>query len=156
MGRFRFRLQTVLDHRSAIERERQRVVAGIESQRVAGETALRGVQADVERENAELRAALGTGAFQDVRAHAAHIAHLHAEARRQVLHLSGVLARLDAARADLLEAARRRRAVEMLRERRLAEWRLEESRRETAAVDELSVIRGNPLAGHARTGEVVL
>lgn len=146
MPRFRFRLQPVLDHRTTIEREKQRVVAAIELQRLAAENTLRSIHAEIERENDDLRATLATGDFRTTRAHAARVTHLHADARRHVLHLSGVLARLESARAELLEAARRRKAVELLRERRLEEWRLAESRRETAAVDELNVIRGNPAA----------
>jgi flagellar FliJ protein len=143
MPRFRFRLQVVLDHRRALERQRQRVVAALELDRLAAENALRALHAEIERENADLRATLTSGDFRMTRAHAARVTHLHADARRHVLHLSGVLARLDTARAELLEAARRRKAVELLRDRRLEEWRLAESRRETAAVDEINVIRGN-------------
>jgi flagellar protein FliJ len=42
---------------------------------------------------------------------------------------------------DLLEATKRRKAVELLRERRFEQWRLDLERRETAAVDELAVMR---------------
>ncbi|MCC6660867.1 MAG: flagellar export protein FliJ [Phycisphaerales bacterium] len=146
MARFRFRLQPVLEHRRTLERERQRNVAAIELERLDAENTIRAIQAEVERENRELRATLSSGDFRMTRAHAARIAQLHADARRRVLHLSGVLARLDAARAELLGATRRRKAVELLRDRRLEEWRLAESRREAAAVDEISVIRGNPAA----------
>jgi flagellar FliJ protein len=144
MARFLFRLEAVLDHRRALEREHQRAVAAVERERAAIEATIRAIHAEIAREKGEVRACLsarGVVELGGVRARAADLARLHAEADRHVLRLAGVMKRLDAARAELLAAARRRRAVELLRERRFEEWKLEQSRRETAAVDEIGVMR---------------
>ena len=61
-------------------------------------------------------------------------------AQRTVLELAGLLRRLESARAELLEAAKRRKAVELLKDRRFEEWRSDQNRRELAAVDELAVM----------------
>jgi flagellar protein FliJ len=47
---------------------------------------------------------------------------------------------MEAARAGLIEAAKARRAVELLRERRWEEWKFAQEKAETAALDELAVI----------------
>jgi flagellar export protein FliJ len=72
--------------------------------------------------------------------HASSSMQILRDAQRIVLELAGVHKRLEAARAELIEATKQRRAVELLRDRRFAEWRNAENKRETAAIDELAVI----------------
>ena len=52
--------------------------------------------------------------------------------------LAGLSKRIATARAELDVARSRRRAVEVLRERRYEEWKLQEERREVAVIDELA------------------
>lgn len=149
MARFRFRLESVLEHRRAVERDRQRAVAGLERRRTELEAEIMRRRNAAVGEQALARAALV--GMLDVRAlrlqGAAALRH-EAEARRCAIELAGLLRRLEAARADLLHAARRRKAVEMLRERRWEQWRLDQSRAEGAALDELAVMRaGRPAHG---------
>jgi flagellar export protein FliJ len=59
-------------------------------------------------------------------------------ARRTVLELAGLSQRIEAARQTLVVAAQRRRAVEILKERRREEWKQEADRRETAFLDDLA------------------
>lgn len=144
MARFRFRLQPVLEQREMIEREKQRAVGQLERERLLLEEAIRSTHAAIEREQGELRLTLGPSRSLDaqaVRMHFAAAGHLHSVARQYVLKLAGVTRRLEGARAELLLAARRRKAVELLRTRRLEQWKLEQSRRETAETDELAVMR---------------
>jgi flagellar export protein FliJ len=75
-----------------------------------------------------------------LRFHAANAVQLMRQAQRIVLEMAGVHRRLEAARAELIEAARRRRAVELLRERRFEQWSAEQEKAETVALDELAVI----------------
>jgi flagellar export protein FliJ len=63
------------------------------------------------------------------------------QGQRIVLELAGVHRRLDSARIALIEAARRRRAVELLRQQRLEQWQAAQDKAETDAIDELAVIR---------------
>ncbi len=138
MARFRFTLQAALDHRAAIEREKQRSVAALERERLALEEAIRQCHLALQREHAASRSALlGVLDLRAVRRQASVSKRHHASAGQAALRLAGVHQRLAAARAELLQAARRRKAVELLRDRRYEQWRLEQSRREAAAVDEL-------------------
>lgn len=67
--------------------------------------------------------------------------------QHSVIQLAGVHQRLEASRLELVEATTRRKAVEVLKERRHEQWKSEEKRRENAASDELAVM------GAARQGE---
>ena len=64
--------------------------------------------------------------------------HVVRKAQQIVLQLAGVHRRLDLARAQLIEAAKRRRAMELLRDRRFAQFKAAENKAETAALDELA------------------
>jgi flagellar FliJ protein len=139
--RFRFALQAVLDHREMIEQQKQKAVAELESRRLDLEALIRSHQRTIAHERAEQRTLLEHGRVMDARAQAASTVRISALAQRAVLELSGVHARLQAARAELLEAAKRRKAVELLKERRFEQWKLEQNRREAAALDELSVMQ---------------
>ena len=140
MAKFRFQLEAVLKHRKNIEQQKQRAVAELEIQRVRLEGAIRGFQDGIAREKAELRGMLNEADLRGARWQAAASMRLLNAARRAALELAGVYKRIETARADLLEAAKRRKAVELLKERRYEEWRQTEARRELAAVDELAVM----------------
>ena len=60
------------------------------------------------------------------------------EAQAAAIALAGLSKRIATARAELDVARSRRRAVEVLRERRYEEWKLQEERREVAVIDELA------------------
>jgi flagellar export protein FliJ len=63
------------------------------------------------------------------------------KAQRVVLQLAGLHRRLDVARAALAAAARDRRAVEVLKERRFARWKAEQEHRAATALDEIATAR---------------
>jgi flagellar FliJ protein len=149
MARFRFNLQAVLDHREMIEEQKQLAVAALERERARLEGAIRGHQAGITQGKQDIRASLRAGDIRGVRLQTVASAAIVAAAQRAVLELAGLHRRLEAARADLLEATKRRKAVELLKERRLEEWRTEQNRRELAAVDELVVMSASRKDGEA-------
>lgn len=161
MARFRFKLEALLEQRRRLEKDRQRLVAEAERERLAIEQRLRACQRAISASKADLRDALvgpvpsmgapGAGVdVHSVRLQAGASFHLAAEAQRLAIALSGAHRRWEAARRALLEAARDRKAVETLRDRRFEEWKREQARAETAAVDELVVMR----AGRVREDEL--
>jgi flagellar FliJ protein len=149
MARFHFNLQAVLDHREMIEEQKQLSVAALERERTRLEDVIRGHQAGITRGKQDIRAALRAGDIRGVRLQTVASAAIVAVAQRAVLELAGLHRRLEAARADLLEATKRRKAVELLKERRLEEWRTDQNRRELAAVDELVVMGASRKDGEA-------
>lgn len=161
MARFVFSLESALEQRRRVERERQLAVARLEQSRVRIEARVRGVQDRLMLERDELRAMLGpspgvggAGAGGGVSVHVPSVrrqatAGLHglSELRTLAVELAGVLQRLEGARQQLLAAAVARKAVEKLRERRLAEWKREQERKEASELDDLTLMRGAGSAG---------
>ena len=141
MPRFRFALEPLLNARRKAEEAHQRIVAGIERERLELENTLRRQQLAISESKRSLQGSLvGTLNTTSLRFHAASAIQLMRQAQRIVLEMAGVHRRLDAARTELIEAARRRRAVELLRERRFEQWSAEQEKAETVAIDELATI----------------
>jgi len=168
MPRFIFKLEPVLKQRTAVEREKQLVVAHLESQRVDLESTIRSAQNAIDASRNELRELLGNsshtnasesrngeggGSFRSsqrnsqvvvksvnlfgARLQAASTLQASVSAQRAVIKLAGIFTRLVAARADLANAMKRRRAVELLREARFEEWKRELQRKESELLDEV-------------------
>lgn len=142
MARFRFGLEGLLEQRRRAERDRQVEVARIEAERVGLEDRLRRIQASLSSGKDAVRGALG-GAVDvpTLRAHSSATLFSEMEAQRVVLELGTVLKRLETARSALGEAAKERRAVELLKERRHEAWLAEEARKERVELDELATAR---------------
>ena len=118
---------------------------------------VRVVQQRLTVERDELRALLGPGAgsgsrgvvrvsVTSVRMQATAGLHGLAQLRTLAIELAGVLKRVEGARAQLMAAAVARKAVEKLREQRLAAWKREQDRKESAELDDLTLMRsgGSP------------
>jgi len=141
MAKFIFTLDPLLRARLAVEQQHQRAVAVIEQERRGLEERIREQQRQIAEGKQTVRGGLiGDIDAQGLRQHAAASLHMMRKAQRLVLELHGIHRRLEAARAGLIEAAKARRAVELLRERRWEEWKFAEEKAETAALDELAVI----------------
>ena len=123
------------------EQAHQRTVAEIERERLALEDTLRRHQEHLSEGKSSLRSNLvGRIDSGTLRMHAAASLGVMRAAQRIVLELAGVHRKLDVARAQLIESARQRRAVEILRERRYRQWQTEINKAEADALDELAVI----------------
>lgn len=139
---FRFKLEPLLTARKQEERSAQLAVAALERQRMALEDTLRRHQQNISVGKQELRDRLvGDLDMPIMRDHAVSTVQLLRLADRTVLQLAGVYRQTEQARAVLIEATKRRRAVELLRERRLKQWKQNLQRAEDAALDELAVQR---------------
>jgi flagellar protein FliJ len=139
MAKFTFQLEPVLKARRAAEQDRQITVAKLERQRMQIEQSIRRRQEMLIESKRELRSVLvGTLNTVDLRGTAASSIRVMGQAQKLVLELAAVHKRLDIARADLIEATKQRRAVELLRDQRFAEWKREQSKKEDAFIDELA------------------
>ncbi len=144
MARFRFKLQPVLEQRSREERDKQLVVAQLDRERLALESRIRQCQLMIEDERGTLSEALAPGSRVDLRAvkmqAGATLMH-NFEAQRTVLELAGVFKRLEHARGELMEAAARRKAVELLKEQQAQAFKRAMDTKESNDLDEMSVMR---------------
>jgi len=141
--RFVFRLQPVLEQRAREEKDRMRAVAELESRRMGIEAEIRACQARIVQGRREVAAALSGGRVDLGAAKLQSAATLRhdQDARRSVLEMAGVLKHLERARSELVQAAARRRAIELLRDRDMERFREAENRRERAEMDDLMVMR---------------
>jgi len=141
MARFRFALQRVLDRRLKEEEARKLVVATVERHRRELEDALRGRQREIADGRDEWRAQLvGEIDAAALRHHAGAAIGLMHKAQRTVLELASTEKAMQRARADLTEAARARRALELLRDRRRAAFEEELARQEREQIDEFAQV----------------
>lgn len=141
MARFHYNLQPLLTLRERQERDKELALARVESERQAIEDQIRTSQDEIVRCKLDWRGSLaGTVDPRAARFQAGAALHLQGKTQRLVLQLAGVQRRLEAARSELAEASRRRRAVELHKERRLREWKREQSKREDLMVDELATM----------------
>ena len=137
--RFRFRLEPVLRLREREEAARMRDVAELERQRGELEAMIRRCQERIRGSKDAVRRKLaGPLDLSELRGEAAGTMGAMRDAQALVLDLAVVHRKLEIARAALREAARARRAVELLRERRLESWRREEAKTEQRSLDEIA------------------
>lgn len=136
---FRFPLDPLLRLRRRNEREKQRAVAALEARRAELEATIRRRQADLHSGKATLREALvGRVDVRALRLQAQSAMSVRRQADALVLQLAGVHRSLEKARAELIAAAKDRRALELLREKREAQWREDERRAEQRLLDDLA------------------
>ena len=148
-SKFTFSLDPLLRIRHLAEQEHQRVVARLERERLNLEESLRRQQSMIDTDKQQLRDRLvGAIDVTGLRMHATASISLMRSAQRLALELAGLHRRLDKARAELIEASRRRRAIELLRERRHEQWNYAVDREESATLDELAVIAAARPAPH--------
>ncbi len=148
MAKFVFALEALLEARKREEREQMKLVGRIEQERVALEERASALARAIVEERQQLRDALGSQGREGVRVDVSQVrmqanASLHHVRKTQQLALDGaaILGRLEKARARLLEATTRRRAVELLREKRYAAWLAQVHQKEMREHDELLTAR---------------
>lgn len=143
MAKFVFKLEALRKMREREERAHKLEVAELERQRLEIQERIRGAQRSIGEGKQDLREALGSGAvdLRGARSQAHASLAMTAKAQMEAVRLAGVMKRLETARQGLREASARRRAVDLLRDRRFEEWRREEARREAADSDEIGMQR---------------
>jgi flagellar export protein FliJ len=153
MAKFVFRLQALLDQRSHEERQKQLAVAAVERERAALEAEIAGHQRVIGGFKEDIRAMLASGGVdvREVRLQAAASLHAQAATQRKAIKLAGVYQRLESARGELRAVATRRRAVELLKEKRFEHWKDEIKRKEGIELDEIGTLRAARLARSSPT-----
>lgn len=139
MAKFKFNLAPLLKVRTQAEEAAQRVLAGHESERVRLENMLRSQQMMLQDSSHAMRERLvGQLNVTELRLHATSALVGARDANRIVLELAGVHKQIDAARRELIEARKKRMAIERLRERRFEDWRARVNKAEDDLLDEIA------------------
>lgn len=140
-GRFQFRLETVLRMRERAEQAQQQALS--EAQRSAGDVRLRcdafaGAIGETQATERDLRQSRVLD-LESVRRIQWHQGWLKSELLSAEDLLRAQIARVDAERAKLAEAAKQRRVIEKLRERRLAHHQLVLKREDQKRMNEIAL-----------------
>ena len=145
MAKFRFPLQALLEHRARIERDHRVGVAVAERARVEAEDEVRARQRSIISIKSDLREALSPGAgpvnLREARLQANASLHATLRTQQSALKLAGAMRRVDGARVQLIEAAKERRALELLRDRRFEAWKQKMNKAETNELDDIANAR---------------
>lgn len=140
MARFRFKFDAVLRVRRIAEDEAQRALAARLRERMNLADELRGMQETIVTSRHDLAGGLrGKVNLDEVAGFARYSLQVRARAQSIVLKLAGVEKTIETARQRLLEATRKRKALELLEERHRNAWIADQEKRETAKLDELAV-----------------
>ncbi len=139
-------LRVVLEQRERVEQEKQRAVAELTRSANAIEERMRRSHASLMTIRSELRTVLAPQsgaavAMSDIRLQAGATLHGQVQLQAMAIELAGVQSRLRAARESLMEATASRKAVQLLRDRRVQEARCAAERRESVELDEISTVR---------------
>lgn len=156
MPRFVFKLEAALRQRRHHERAKQiELAAQLHGQRSV-EDDIHKCQRMFDEERLELRERLTRGggavALRGLRMQANAAGHLIAAIHAHGLRLAGARERVTRARAVLIAATTRRRAIERLRERRYDQWRRDQDLREARELDDLVTTR----AGRIRNDQEIV
>jgi len=139
---FQFRYQTLLDRRREDEQQRQREVARCLRTRMILLDQLRGMQQTISTAKHEATAGLvGRVDVEAIRQIAAYSGQSTARGHAIVRKLASVEQEVTAARASLLDATRKRKALELLRDRERRAWQRGLDAREAAELDDLAAQR---------------
>jgi flagellar protein FliJ len=142
MPKFRFQLEALLKLRREQEKRCKEALAALVGERGRMEDELRSQDGHLKQGREALRVGLvGAVNVSLVRQQAVSTVQTQRKAHRTVLELAGLQRKIERAAAELAEAAKQRRAVEILRERRYAEWRRLVEKREQAETDEIGGAR---------------
>lgn len=141
MARFIFNLEGVLRQRKHLEQEKQRVMA--EKLKVVTELqiALRKLQETMQTSNEDVRQnrLVGRLDMSFITAHRRFVASIMRQSQGMVQKIALAQRAADVARAELVEAARGRKAIEKLKEKQFQRWREKQARLEAAQMDEIGM-----------------
>jgi flagellar FliJ protein len=138
MAKFVFQLQGVLRQREYAERQRQRDFSVAQGELAKLQAGLRELEQSQQQATGELRTNHLLGPI-DLAYLAAHRRFIFAVQRKGVLLMQRIALaqrKVEEMRLLLAEAAKQRKAIEILRDKRLAAWRAAEAKKEADALDE--------------------
>lgn len=139
MAAFRFRFETLLRHRRAVEDRHQRQLAQHLRRRMIFHDQIRQMQDTIRSSKHELGQGLvGKVDLEAISGFARYSGHATQRAQQLTVPLAALEGQIVEARGHLLEAVRRCKALERLRDRHLGDWRRAEDRRENIELDEVA------------------
>ncbi len=143
MPKSRFRLASVLDYREQVVDLRQQELARLENELLKEQETLARLRASITALSQDIKSAQQGGALDpgDLMFKFQHLRRLGEQEQRQIARLAEVSERVEAKRTELREAMQDKQVLEKLKERQLAQQRVEENSEESQLMDEIGVMR---------------
>ena len=141
MPRFAFNLDPVLRHRTHVEQERMRDLAVAQAEMARLHAELKALNESLQSSASEMKANHLTGSL-DVNYLAAHRRYTVATQRRGLIlvqEMARQQRKVDEAQRLLGEAAKERKILEKLKERKRERWAAELTRKDSAELDEVGM-----------------
>jgi len=137
--RFKFSLEPLLDVRKEAEKEKQRKVGKIQLEENELLGKIRHMEQTIRDQIRFLATQKLTGKLEltYITQGKAYVGNLNMRIVQTMQQVAVVRQRLNAARAELLEAARARKVIEKLKEKQRLRWQEEQARKEAAFMDEI-------------------
>lgn len=141
MAKFKFNLEGVLRQRTQVERDRQRILAEKQAILTQLTEELRQLDALVQTSVADVRQNRLTGPLDlgFLAAHRRYTLAMHRRAIEQARRIVTAQQSVEQARLELAEAAKQKKVIEKLKEKRFSQWRLEQTQKEMAELDEIGM-----------------
>jgi flagellar FliJ protein len=145
MAQFRFKLEAVLKHRTAIEREKQRLYALALAAFKELEDQLKALNQTMQTANDDIRQNRLVGRLDVafITAHRRFLLGMQRKAMELVAAMNKAQQEVDRTRQAMAEAAKARKVLEKLRETQKQRWQEEVSRKEMIAADEVAMQLSN-------------
>lgn len=141
MKKFRFALEPVLDQRRRIEEAKQQILAQKLLELQKAEDELRELHGQYAKNSDALRDGHQHFSTEDLRLYYAHLEYLDRAITTQHAIIAQRKSAVERARLELLEAAKERKAIEKLKERKHAEWVANAARVEQNDLDDSNARR---------------
>ncbi|MEM9420459.1 MAG: flagellar export protein FliJ [Planctomycetota bacterium] len=139
MPQFIFRYESLLQHRRNLEDQAQRQMAERVRTQMILTDQLRGMQQQISDSKRDLGGALvGKVDLSQVGEFTRYNADSTVRGRQLVRRLAELETQVETARQQLVNAMQQRKALDLLRERDLKKWKIEQKRKETAELDDLA------------------
>jgi len=141
MAKFRFKLAGILRQRKQIEQEMQRRLAVRQRTLFEHQQKLQHIQQSVMQANDDVRRnrLVGRLDMSYLAAHRRFLIGMQHQAVGTVQRIALAQRGVDEARNELAEAAKRRKAIEKLREKQFERWRADLAQREQAELNEIGM-----------------
>lgn len=152
MARFKFNLEAVLKHRTFQEQEKQRALGVLQGQVAVLTGELQALNDTMHSSTDDLRNnhLLGRIDMGYIAAHRRFVNGIGTRAAELMQKIARLQEQVQVARSELAEAAKQRKIIEKLREKRHERWKRETDARELAVQDEIGMQLSH---GHARDEE---
>lgn len=137
---FRFRYQSLLEHRRHVEEKRQRELAQRLQRKSELEGMLEEAQSTIRENKHELADSLqGRVDMSQLGMFARYSVHMAGRGMHVVRHIAAAQQEVERARAKLLEATQQVKALELLRDREYEQWKKQQKKKENQRLDEIAV-----------------